>query len=134
VTAPAPGGPLRALVEAYDRGDLAAVVGALADDLVAYVTTADGAADRVEGRQAYLARLPDLGAAGGSAAVTQVLEVDERHALAMVEVRAGRGDERLHNHAAFLARVEGRRITRLWMVEAQPSHSDQFWSRASSPG
>ncbi len=63
--------------------------------------------------------------------MTQVLEVDDRHALAMVEIRAARGGDRLLNRAAFLARVEGGRVTHLWMVEAQPVHSDEFWSAAA---
>jgi ketosteroid isomerase-like protein len=75
---------VRALLDGYGSGDLDAVKTALAEDVVAYVTTADGGADRVEGRAAYLARLPDLRAAGGSLEVT--------------------------------------------MVEAQPAHSDAFWS------
>ena len=122
-------GPLvRGLFEGYGRGDADAVREALSPDLVAYVTTADGGADRVEGRDAYLDRLPDLRAAGGSVTVTQVLEVDEALVMAMVEIRAERGGDRLHNHAAFLARIDRGLITHLWMVEAQPAHSDEFWS------
>jgi ketosteroid isomerase-like protein len=128
VTAGDPGGALGALLAAYGRGDLDAVRDRLATDLVAYVTTADGGADRVEGRDAYLARLPDLRGAGGSPAVEQLLAVDGGLALAMVEIRAARGEHRLHNHAALLARVEDGRVARLWMVEAQPAHSDAFWA------
>jgi ketosteroid isomerase-like protein len=119
---------VRAFFEAYGRGDGDAVRDGLSPGLVAFVTTAGGAADRVEGRDAYLARLPDLRAAGGSLKVTQVLEVDEDLVLAMVEIRAERRGDRLHNHAAFLARLADGRITRLWMVEAQPAHSGDFWS------
>ena len=122
-------GPLvRGLFEGYGRGDADAVREAVSPDLVAYVTTADGGAGRVEGRDAYLDRLPDLRAAGGSVTVTQVPEVDEALVMAMVEIRAERGGDRLHNTAAFLARVDSGLITHLWMVEAQPAHSDEFWS------
>jgi ketosteroid isomerase-like protein len=124
----------RACFEAYGRGDLDAVRDALAPGLVAYVTTADGGADRVEGRDAYLARLPDLRAAGGALEVAQTLEVEHGLGLAMVEIRAERGGDRLHNHAAFLARIAGGAITHLWMVEAQPAHSDDFWSGGSPTG
>ena len=119
---------VRAFLEAYGRGDREAVRDGLAPGLVAYVTTADSGADRVQGREAYVARLPDLRAAGGSLEVTQVLEVDEGLVLAMVEIRAERGGQRLHNHAALLARLGDDGITHLWMVEAQPAHSDEFWS------
>ncbi|HSJ74334.1 MAG TPA: hypothetical protein VK904_08450 [Miltoncostaeaceae bacterium] len=57
-----------------------------------------------------------------------MLEVDERLVLAMVEIRAERRGDHLHNHAAFLARLEEGRITHLWMVEAQPAHSHEFWA------
>lgn len=121
-------GRLRGFLEAYGRGDLRAVREGLDDRLVAWVTTADGGADRVEGPDAYMARLPDLRAAGGALAVTQVVQIDPGQALAMVEIRAGDGADRLHNHAALLARLADGRITHLWMVEAQPAHSDEFWS------
>ena len=35
----------------------------------------------------------------------------------------------LHNHAAFLARVRQGRVTELWMVDALPADSDEFWSQ-----
>jgi hypothetical protein len=65
----------RRFFEAYGNGDLAAVSSALADDVVAYVTNADGGA-----------------------------------------------------FASFLARVRDGRVTKLWMVEAHPAESDEFWS------
>jgi hypothetical protein len=105
----------------------------LAGDLVAYVTTAAGGADRVEGRDAYLARLPDLRGSGGSLEVDQVLAVDGGLALAMVEIRAARGGDRLHNHAALLARVEGGLVARLWMVEAQPAQRRLLGGRGAGP-
>ena len=108
MTAAGSGAALRALLEAYGNGDLNAVEARLAEDIVADVTTADGGADRVEGHDAFIARVPDLRAARGSPAVTQVLEVDDRQAIAMVEIRA------------------------FWMVEARPAHSDAFWSRAGA--
>jgi hypothetical protein len=60
--------------------------------------------------------------------VTQLLEIDARTTLTMVEIRAHHNDKELHNFAAFLARVDGERITHLWMVEARPAYSDDFWS------
>jgi ketosteroid isomerase-like protein len=124
----APNQLARQLFEAYGHGDLATVRSALADDLVAYVTNADGGADVVEGRDRYIERLPDLQAAAGSLDVTQVLEVDARHVLVMVEIRASRKGRDLHNFASFLARVDGGQVVQLWMVEALPAYSDEFWS------
>jgi hypothetical protein len=87
-----------------------------------------GDVDRVEGREAYLARLPELRAAGGRLEVTQVLEIDPERAVAMVEIHANRNGRDLHNFAAFLARIPDGRVEELWMVEALPAFSAEFWS------
>jgi hypothetical protein len=100
----------------------------LDDDLTAYVTNAGGGADAVHGRDDYMARVPDLASADGSVEVTQVLPIGDDLVLMMVEIRARRGDRELHNFAAFLARIAGDRITELWMVDAKPAYSDEFWS------
>jgi ketosteroid isomerase-like protein len=118
----------RRLFSAYAVGDIETLRLILDDDLVAYVTNADAGIDVVNGRTAYLERLPDLAAAGGSLDVTQVVAVDAELFLAMVEIRAERNDMTLHNFAAFLGRVAGAQIHELWMVDARPAYSDAFWT------
>ena len=46
----------------------------------------------------------------------------------MVESRAERGGRDLHNFGAFLAEVCDGKVTRLWMVDALPAYSDEFWA------
>jgi hypothetical protein len=75
-----------------------------------------------------MARLPGLRAAGGTIAVTQALEVDDRRVLAMIEIRAERDDRGLHNHAGCLLELGGSSISRMWMVDALPEYSAEFWS------
>jgi hypothetical protein len=118
----------REFFEDYGRGDLDAVRAALDPELVSYVTNAEGGADVVNGRDAYMERLPDLHAAGGSIGVTQVLGVDDRWVLAMVEIRAERGGRQLHNHAGFLLELSDSGVARMWMVDALPENSAEFWS------
>jgi ketosteroid isomerase-like protein len=118
----------REFFDAYGRGDLDAVRATLDDDLVSYVTNADGGADAVHGADAYVERLPDLRAAGGTIAVTQALEVGDGRVLAMVEIRAERDGRTLHNHAGFLLELDGSSISRMWMVDALPEYSAEFWS------
>ena len=48
--------------------------------------------------------------------------------MTMVEIRAERGGRQLHNFAAFLAQVSDGKVTKLWMVDALPAYSDEFWS------
>ncbi|HEY1317387.1 MAG TPA: nuclear transport factor 2 family protein [Gaiella sp.] len=118
----------RAFFGAYGEGDLETVRALLAEDAVVYVTNAEGGVDRVAGRDRAMARLPDLTGAEWSTQITQVAVVDEERVMTMIEVRAARKGKELHNYAAFLARVSAERISDLWMVEALPAYSDEFWS------
>ena len=119
----------RTFFQAYADGDLEKAASLLAEDVIAYVTNADAGVDAVTGREAYMARVPDLQDAGGRAEITQVVGVDDERALTMVEIRVpDRRGKSLHNHAAFLARIAGGEIAELWMVEALPAYSDEFWS------
>ena len=118
----------RQLFESYAAGDRDRFAALLAEDMIGYVTTADAGADRVDGREAYLGRLPDLRATGGTLTVTQVLGIDEERALTMVEIRAEREGRSLHNFAAFLTRVDDGQVRQIWMVDALPAYSDEFWS------
>lgn len=103
----------------------------LAEDVVAYVTNAEGGVDRVEGRDAYLARVEamELPSARFSIERTQQpVSVDPDRVLVMVEIHAHREGRSLHNFAAHLLRIADGRITDWWMVDAKPAESDEFWS------
>jgi ketosteroid isomerase-like protein len=118
-------------LEAFSAADLQAMRSLLAEDLVAYVTDAEGGLERVDGRDAYLARVEamDLGSARFRVELTQApVHVDPDQVLAMVEVRAERDGRSLHNFAAHLLRVAGGQITEWHMVDAKPSESAEFWS------
>lgn len=118
---------VRRFFECYDQGQIEAAGELLAPDLVAEITEADGTATMVRGRDEYLARVPDLRAAGGSARLTQVVDVDADRTLAMIEIRAERNGRTLHNFAGFLVVVRDGLIAELWMVDAKPAESESFW-------
>lgn len=124
---PDPGQVMRGLVEAFAARDEAAMRSALADDVTAYVTDAEGGVDPVHGRDAYMQRLLALHAPELEIRVTQSVTVAPDQTLTMVEVRAERGGKTLHNFSAFLATVVDDQILELWMVEALPGYSDAFW-------
>jgi hypothetical protein len=114
-------------VEAYAARDADAMRAVLAEDLTAYVTNAEGGVDRVDGREGYVQGLLALDAPELSVRVTQTVTVALDSTLTMVEIRAERGDKKLHNFAAFLARIEHEQVVELWMVEALPAYSAEFW-------
>jgi ketosteroid isomerase-like protein len=114
-------------VEAYAARDEDAMRAALASDLAAYVTNAEGGVDRVDGREGYVQGLLALDAPELSVRVTQTVTVAPDSTLTMVEIRAARLGKTLHNFSAFLARIENEQIVELWMVEALPAYSAEFW-------
>lgn len=86
------------LLEAFNAGDLDRMRELLAPDLIAWVTNADGEADRVTGREEYLARIAamDLPAAQYRVTLTQSpAAIDDHLLLLMVEVQAERNGRRL---------------------------------------
>jgi ketosteroid isomerase-like protein len=123
-----PGTVARNLFESYAAGDIDAVRACMADDMVGWITNREGGVDRTDGADAYLSRLPDLSEAELEARITQVLGIDDQRALTMVAIRATRRGMNLENYAAFLTRVVAGRVAEVWMVEAQPAYSDEFWS------
>jgi ketosteroid isomerase-like protein len=123
----AAGDVLRQFVAAFREGDEAAMRSLLAPGVVAYVTNADATADQTVGPDAYLEHLPDVTGAELTLDITQSIDVAGDQTLAMVEVRAHRHGRDLHNFAAFLARVADGQIRELWMVDALPAQSADFW-------
>jgi ketosteroid isomerase-like protein len=119
---------VRSFVEAFAAGDRAAMGVLVADDVTAYVTNAKGGVDRVDGRDAYMKRIPDLDSAEYTITLAQSATVAPSQALAMVEIKATRGGKELHNFAAHLCHVRAGQIDEWWMVEALPAYSDEFWS------
>ncbi|MCE5288249.1 MAG: nuclear transport factor 2 family protein [Nocardiaceae bacterium] len=119
-----------AFLQAFGRGDVEAMRNLLADDVVAYITNRAGGADRVDGRDGYLARVDamDLPAAQFTLTLTQdPVTIGSELVLMMVEVRASRGDRNLLNFAAIVVRVVDSVITEWWMADAKPAESDRFW-------
>ena len=116
------------LFESYGADDLETMRSLMADDMVGWITNAEGGVDRTDGADAYMARLPDLREAELQTRITQVLGIDDERVMTMIAIRAARKGKDLENYAAFLARVEDGKVAELWMVEAQPAYSDEFWS------
>lgn len=118
-------------IVAFSAADFEAMRELLAPDLVAWVTDADGAMQRLEGRDDYLGRIEamDLPAASFSVELTQApVQVDADKVMLMVEVHAERGGRTLQNFAGHLLRIDGGQIAEWWMVDAKPAESDSFWA------
>ncbi|MEM8664103.1 MAG: nuclear transport factor 2 family protein [Pseudomonadota bacterium] len=120
---------VRRFFAAFSDNEDAAMADCLAQDVEAHITAADGGTMRLCGRDAFMANIlaMDTKAVAPTVQITQILSVDARNVLVMIEVKAERKGRSLHNFAAFLMAVEVGRIVRIHMVEALPQESATFW-------
>lgn len=118
------------LVQAFACGDSAAVKSRLADGLVAHVTQSDGSTRQVVGSANYAAIVDAMDplSANLQMEIPQIMTIEPGLVMAMFEVHAARYGRRLHNFSGQLFRFDGEVIDRIWMVEALPRESDEFWS------
>lgn len=121
------------LVQAFSRGDSAAVRATLADDLVAFVTEPDGSTREVRTAASYAAIVDAMDPVSANLRmdVPQITTIEPGLVMAMFEVHAARHGRTLHNFSGQLFRFDGNLIDRIWMVEALPQESDAFWSATS---
>jgi hypothetical protein len=101
----------------------------LADDFVGHITTADAGTREVDA-DSYVAGVAamDVPTARLHLDVRDVTAVDDDTVLVMIEVHAARHGRSLHNFSGQLLRVHDDQIHSLWMVDAKPAESDEFWS------
>jgi len=59
--------------------------------------------------------------------IPNVVEIEPGRVLVMVEVHAQRAGRTLHNFSGQLATVVDGKLSEIWMVDALPAESDDFW-------
>jgi ketosteroid isomerase-like protein len=120
---------VRRFIRAFQDGDLDTIAAVLDPRFTGHITSADGGVVSA-GRDDYVesVRAMDVASASLRLDVPNVVEVEPGRVLVMVVVHAERGGRSLHNFSGHLATVHEGRITELWMVDALPAESDDFWS------
>ena len=119
---------LSSLLDAYAARDADAMRAVLPMTCGCGSPTPRGECDPLEGSDLFVASLLSLEAPVFDVGMTQLVRVSDDQALTMLEVRAERNGRSLHNFTSFLGRVHDDRIAELWMVEALPAYSAEFWS------
>jgi len=116
-------------IKAFEQGNEKQLEQLLSEDVINYVTNAQGGVDKLEGRKSYLDRIKAMNISSVKLKlnITQLLVINAHQALVMIEVKAQRHEKTLHNHAAFLVNIKNNQISEMWMVEALPAYSDTFW-------
>jgi ketosteroid isomerase-like protein len=112
----------------FARGDLRVLRESLTDDFTGHITTADGGVRDVD-RDGYVesVRAMDVPTAHLQLDVPNVVEIEPGRVLVMVEVHAQRSGRTLHNFSGQLVTVVDGKLSEIWMVDALPAESDDFW-------
>ena len=117
-------------VELITKANYRAMEEILAADLIAYVTNSKGGVDKVIGRSAYMQHFyaMDIPAADKmQLRITQMVSIPPDQILMMLEVNAKKYGKTLLNYAAYLVKFNNKEIQEIWMVEALPEYSEEFW-------
>ena len=115
-------------ISSFSNADYDQMNELLAENVVSYITNAEASVNKLQGRSAFMGSIPcDVTNVKPQVRITQLLTVKHNQVLVMVEVKAERKGKKLHNHAAYLINVENGKISEIWMVEALPAYSDEFW-------
>lgn len=122
---------VREFVAQFQAGDRDGVAALLSENVIAYITQSDGSARESRGRDAYADAVTwmDPVSANLRMNIPQILTIEPGLVMVMVEVHAARYGKTLHNFSGQLLRFDDNDlIDRIWMVEALPAYSDEFWS------
>ena len=94
------------------------------------VTDKQGNTFHLNGSEAYISAIKRMNFSiiKPSLHITQINVLNENEALFMIEVKAQKGEHKLHNHAAYLVKLKNHKIISMDMVEALPEYSDKFWN------
>jgi len=115
-------------ISSFSIGDQAKTTSFLDENVISYITNSDRMAKKLQSRSEFMTSIPnDLSTIKPTVTITQTLSVKRNLVLTMTEVKAERKGKKLHNHAAYLMKVRNKKITHIWMVDALPAYSDQFW-------
>ncbi len=116
-------------IELFTKLDFGSILDLLTDDVVAHITNTDGGEDIVTGRHNYLTRLNQMDIRDVELNIrpTQLVTVEENLTMVMVEILATKNNKKLHNYATHLLAFRAGKIKEIWMVEALPAKSAEFW-------
>jgi ketosteroid isomerase-like protein len=116
--------------EAFAKGDLAALSGLLADDVIWHVTGAGPLSGTYRGRDevfGFFGRLAEETGGTFRLEVHDVLANDE-HTVALCWLTASRGGKSIQIPMANVSHVRDGKVTEFWGATTDPQASIDFWS------
>lgn len=121
-------------IASVNAGDLAAIAGALSDDVRLFVPGEHELAGEFTGREAFLQFLGATAAASGGTLelATDAVFTNGDRAIWLGEVVAQSPEGELRNKVAHLVEFDGGQISLVRFYNHDQSHVDAFWSEAAA--
>ena len=116
--------------EAFAKGDLAAVSGLLADDIVWHAGGDNILTGEYVGKEATLGYLGKLMQETGGTFKNDVHDMlaNDDHGVALVNISATRGDKSIEARIVHVFHMRGGKMTEFWAVSEDQDLFDEFWA------
>jgi ketosteroid isomerase-like protein len=116
--------------EAFAKGDLAAVSGFLADDVVWHAGGDNILTGEYVGKEAALGYLGTIMQETGGTFKNDVHDMlaNDDHGVALVNVSATRGEKSLEARIVHVFHMRGGKMTEFWAISEDQDLFDEFWS------
>jgi len=116
--------------DAFARGDLAALAGLIAEDVIWHVAPPGPLSGTYRGREEVFRFFGDLARETGGTFRVDVHDVlaNDRHSVALCTMTASRGGKSLKVPVANIGRMRDGTITEFWTATAEPQATVMFWS------
>jgi len=116
--------------DAFARGDLAALAGLIAEDVIWHVAPPGPLSGTYRGREEVFRFFGDLARETDGTFRLDVHDVlaSDRHSVALCTMTASRGGKSLKVPVANIGRMRDGKITEFWTATAEPQATVTFWS------
>lgn len=120
---------LRGGYEAFGRGDIDAVAGLMADDIVWHVAGRSQLAGHYTGKDAVRGWLmKNLELSGGTLRVEpHDILADDDHGVALLRITAEREGRSLDDRTVQVFHLEGQKLAEAWLHPGDLHATDEFW-------
>ncbi len=117
------------LIQKYGDLDFEGLRPVLSKNIISHITNKNGGTDIEYGPDNLIRRQEALKYQGVDLNLTilQSVPINPHQVMTLVHVQAKLNDTHFENYAGFLFTLENSLITEMWMVEAKPEGSDNFW-------
>ena len=115
---------------AFLAGDMEAMSEMMSDDIVWHAPGNNPLSGTYRGKEEVFGLFSKIGEMSDGPMELDIHDIlaNDDHVVALLEVRASRGERRLEARTAHIMHVVDGKLTEFWNFQEDPSLGDEFWS------